>query len=42
MQAGIDEEEHEVLSVGCLSVEIEPQEQEVSSKFDLQIPAYTT
>lgn len=28
-KAGIDEEEHEVLSVGCLSVEIEPQEQEM-------------
>ena len=32
MQGGIDEEEHEVLYVGCLPVEIEPNEQEVTWK----------
>lgn len=29
-QGGIDEEEHEVLYVGCLPVEIDPNEQEVT------------
>ena len=30
IQGGIDEEEHEVLYVGCLPVEIDPNEQEVT------------
>ena len=30
MQGARDEEEHEVLYVGCLAVEIEPDDQEVS------------
>ena len=30
-QGGIDEDEHEVLYVGCLSAEVDPQEHEVCS-----------
>ncbi len=34
-QGGIDEEEHEVLYVGCLSVEIDSHEQEVLASVQL-------